>query len=85
MATVAVSSFVSSQRTVFSEDIAWSSTLSKRGVLVLVVWLSHGWFSRGFLCSFFTQQGEVFTEEFDIFLDFGHTLVLVVMIGESSG
>ena len=33
------------------------------------------------LCSYFTRQGEVFTKEFDIFLDFGHTSALVAMIG----
>ena len=35
------------------------------------------------LCSYFTRQGEVFTKEFDIFLDFGHTSALVAMIGET--
>jgi len=48
----------------------------KGGVLVSMV-LVLTWF----LCSYFTRRREVFTNEFDIFLDFGHALALVAMIG----
>ena len=34
-----------------------------------------------FLCSNFTRRREAFTNQFDIFLDFGHTLALVAMLG----
>uniref|UniRef100_A0A7S1A359 Transmembrane protein n=1 Tax=Noctiluca scintillans TaxID=2966 RepID=A0A7S1A359_NOCSC len=48
----------------------------KGGVLVSMV-LVLTWF----LCSYFTRRRETVSKEFDIFLDFGHALALVAMIG----